>query len=301
LIRVRVSEMSDFTPQQKETIERALRLMNEKLREAIRKVREGRYDEAARLLAEAVNLMHDNVVTSFPSIPDDDGKEFPFENFYHLFLEADALAAFARSRLELDPYVPPDAITPRELAARLRNTIDELKLLMRQYRFEEHGLQAPFEEMLRRLQEMYEALNRFVAGEAVDLDLFGGLPEIKREILTLLSDRIALWDLYVLLAALDDGLSSTHATLSRYAHDQPPAESRSVRMLLRGLEYLEAVKAKLEALVRGVKPVEPPKPPVPTQPGIPLTPEKPPIPEYPPGSEDLPPFPPSGYASARPS
>ena len=289
--------MSDFTPRQKETIERALREMNEKLREAILKAREGKYDEAARLIADAINLKHDDVVTSFPSIPDDNGKEFPFENFYNLFHEMDGLAVLARSRIELDPYVGPDAITLQELAARIKNTIDELKLLMRQYTFEEDGLGDHFEEMLRRLQEMYDAVNRFINGQPVDLDIFGGLPELKRQILTIVSDRIPLWDLYVLLSELDSGLSACHRTLSRHAQEKPPPESRPVRMLIKALENLEAVKAKLEALVRGVEPVKPPKPPKPGQPGVPLLPETPPAPDYPPGTEDLPPFPPPGYAS----
>jgi hypothetical protein len=289
--------MSDFTPRQKETIERALREMNAKLREAIRKTREGKYEEAAALVAGAIDLKHDNVVTSFPTIPDDKGKEFSFENFYNLFHEMDGLAELARARIELDPYVGPGTITLHDLSARIKNAIDELKLLMRQYTFEEDGLGDLFREMLRRLEEMHAAVNRFINGQPVDLDVFLGLSELKRQILTILSDKIPLWDLYVLLDELDAGLEGCHRTLNRDADKKPPPDSRPVRMLIRALESLEAVKAKLEALVRGLKPVQPPKPPKPGQPGVPLVPETPPAPDYPPGSEDLPPFPPPDYAS----
>ena len=265
-------EMSDFTDPIKAKIREHLKKMNAHFKAALDAIRAGDYQKAISELVDAFSEKISAII-AVPPIPTKPGLPCPFSQIYDLFYEMDQLADLAKIRVELDGYLSPATVTIEELIKKIRNLIDEFKKrMLKHYKPNNEDAEDILKGILRKLRKMVRALEDFSDGEDIDLSEFEGLPALKKEFLDAYSHDVSYWVIYDILMHIDRDLEEIVERLKRYQSAGLPPDSRPIRVLIHLIELIEELKRKLEKYL------------------------EPPAPQFPPGGEDLPPFPPPDHA-----
>lgn len=276
----------------------ALRKMDDEFDRALESAVKGENDAAVGRLALAVDLKRE-AIEALPGLEVEPGVRLPFFPLYDLFTSIDEYALAVgdlAGALEGTPAPTPDDL--RALRAKLGEALDELKANLRdKFDFADRDAARALDEISQSLLRLQQILDDLIAGQrpppyAEIVALTRVVAAAKRRFLDTFRAPLPLWDVYALLFELDALIALARRQLLR----NYPVDSRlgrRARELVR--EVVIPTKEKLEDLLKGR-----PKPPEGSEPGAPGgqapgggggLPEQP-EPKYPPGSEDLPPYPP---------
>lgn len=291
-----------LTKEKKEEIARDIEAIDARIAAAREAIKADKYDDAKDQLGKAIELKG-VLVTHFPGI-DVNGEGFflPFFAIYETFGDIDTLLRQAEGFVTvlmnpggvLKPGVTIHGANPSlaDLIDRLKIFLSELEInLLDKPWFEGDTAPDILEELADKLRDIIAALQSFLDGNPIDPSVFKGVEALKKKFLDEVSDSISLWDAYVLLSRIDELLLS----VLRWVIEWKPLRGRSLIVVRRWLELAEAHKHKLKGLVDGT--------PLHQDGGAapggakPDRTTPPPKPQYPPGFEDLPPFPPDDHAS----
>lgn len=288
--------IGSWSDEAKETAEEWLRLANRAIQEGIAALAKGDYGEATAQIRKAIGYKHEAIQAFPPVLVSDTNHRVDFDRIYDALFELDELAASAENHVVAEKYGRPNAIQHlidniKEAKGRLTDlklndpnfadgdcvdltnaVIDTIDSILRDLEGFDPTKDFNYDRLRRRLKQLREA---------------------KKALLDNLSEGygISLWDCYALFYDIDDELLLALRLIEGSDAEDAPVDARRNRSAKFHLEHAEAAKKKLEAFIlNNPAPPEPPK----------KSDQPPPKPVYPPGSDDLPPFPAPGHASLTP-
>ena len=260
--------MNDLTPEIKKAVGKHLAKMNELLAKAIADAKAGKNKDAIDEVADAIDEKQ-KVIGALPGVTDEDSINVPFAAIYDVFSDFDSLADAVGALLTgLHSTDPPGKEDRKELIEKLRRAIKDMRRLIMRHAWSERA-ESALEEMIAELKSLIEILKK-PEGTPEEWKKFEGIQKLlrafKQAFFEIFPATVPLWDIYDLLWHIDRDLAQAK---HRLAEGDPPA-SRKGRMTQALIEGAKAMKDKLELALAQL--------------------------EYPPGSDDLPPFPPNHAA-----
>jgi hypothetical protein len=289
--RLQIMWIGSWGNEAKQTAEEWLRLVNRAIAAAIAALGNGDYGEAIAQIRKAIGYKHEAIQAFPPVLVSDTNHRAEFYLIYDALFELDELAGSAENHVIAAKYGGnPNAV--RDLIDQLKEAKGRLTdLKLNDPNFADGDCVDLTNAVIDVIDSILKDLEDFDPTKNFNYDrlhrLLKQLRDAKKALLDNLSDGygISLWDCYVLFYDADDELLIALWLIAGSLADDAPVTARRNRIAKGHLEHAEAAKKKLEAYIHGN--------PAPSE-----QPEEgdgpPPKPVYPPGSEDLPPFPPSG-------
>lgn len=263
--------MSEFTPGMKKAVDKHLKKMNEELAKAIANAKAGSNAGAIDHIKKAI-AEKQKVIAALPGVEDADGITIPFAAIYDIFSEFDDLAFLvgqyiALIRAHAKPGISDELI--EALIERINRAIEQMRRFIDRFTWPP-GVQPLLDGMIDELEKLRQLLKAAADGKPVDWKDVERSQRLiwayKKGFFEAFKSALPLWDIYDMLFHIDEDLASGLSGLGR---GYPP-DSRSGRSVRWHIEHAKDTKEKLERLLHDAT--------------------------YPPGGEDLPPFPPPDWA-----